>query len=170
MEITIAIIAIIVIVLFIGGVDNNRPVKDWSDEKLLRMHNKLLKASSLEYGANNFEKALELSNKAKEVEEEINKRQQGVNKEINNALDGALSDTERMMKKTEEVFESQKNRLTSLGLSESEIKSKISMRMRQLISFRESELMSNKNINRLEAWEQSIKDVLGYPPENFIDK
>jgi hypothetical protein len=41
MEIVIGIIVIAVIIFVIGGMDNDRPVSEWSDEKLVRMREKL---------------------------------------------------------------------------------------------------------------------------------
>ena len=74
MEIVISVIIIFVVILILGGLDNNRPVKSWSDAKLARMHGKLLRASSASSQAGYFEKASEQSQKAKEVEQEIERR------------------------------------------------------------------------------------------------
>ncbi|WP_019675178.1 hypothetical protein [Arsukibacterium perlucidum] len=62
MEIVIGIIIVVVILFVLGGMDNNRPVKDWSDDKLNRMHPKLMNARQYE--------------KADEVKKEIERRQQ----------------------------------------------------------------------------------------------
>ena len=63
MGVVIVVIIVIVILIFVfGGMDNNRPVKDWTTEKLIRMHPKLLAANQLD--------------KAKEVLEEVERREE----------------------------------------------------------------------------------------------
>lgn len=61
----------LVIVLFIGSLDNARPVSTWSDDKLKRMYGKLLNASSAE---GNREKSAQHFKKAQEVKQELEKR------------------------------------------------------------------------------------------------
>lgn len=70
MEIVIGIIVVLVLVFIFGGMANNRPVQDWSDEKLARMHDKLLHVASLQTPLNKGEHYA----KAKEVENEIKRR------------------------------------------------------------------------------------------------
>jgi len=60
--------------MIIGGIDNNRPVKEWSSEKLERMLPKLQSLASGQMSAGNYEKAKELSDKANEVIAEIGRR------------------------------------------------------------------------------------------------
>lgn len=72
MEILIGIGVVLVLVFIFGGIANNKPVRDWPDDKLIRMHGKLLNASKLQTNSN---KRLELFNKAEEVLNEINRRQ-----------------------------------------------------------------------------------------------
>jgi DNA-directed RNA polymerase subunit F len=69
MEIVLIIIGVFVVVLIIGGISNNKPVSEWSDEKLDRMHGKLLRAAQTERAVGN-------TNKAQEVLTEIGKRMQ----------------------------------------------------------------------------------------------
>jgi hypothetical protein len=55
MEIALVAIAVVAIVIFIvGGMDNNRPVDEWSDEKLARMHEKLVRLASIKIKAGNY--------------------------------------------------------------------------------------------------------------------
>lgn len=60
MEIVIWVVIVIAVIFWLGGLDNNRPVKNWSDDKLIRMHPKLLAARQYE--------------KSQEVKEEIERR------------------------------------------------------------------------------------------------
>lgn len=71
MEVIAIIVVVIVVVLVIGSFDNARPVSEWSDEKLIRMYPKLLRAGNAQ---TNQQKANEHYKKAKEVEQEIKKR------------------------------------------------------------------------------------------------
>lgn len=82
MEILIIVVVVIAVFWIIGGIDNNRPVSSWSDEKLSRMLGKLHHAASAQLNAGNYEKSGEHSNKAKEVEEEIERRKQNRIKEL----------------------------------------------------------------------------------------
>ena len=82
MEVLAVIVVIFVIIWILGGADNNRPVSDWSDDKLLRMHRKLLYAASVQAKANKYEKIMEYTNKAKEVAEEIERRKKIKIKEL----------------------------------------------------------------------------------------
>jgi uncharacterized membrane protein required for colicin V production len=54
MEIVIGIIIIAVIIFIIGGMDNDRPVSEWSDEKLVKMREKLQRAASANMDAGDF--------------------------------------------------------------------------------------------------------------------
>jgi DNA-directed RNA polymerase subunit F len=65
-----------VVLLVIGGISNSKPVSEWSDEKLDRMHGKLLHAAQTERAVGNTEKSIEHTNKAQEVLTEIGKRMQ----------------------------------------------------------------------------------------------
>jgi TPR repeat protein len=76
MEIVLIIIGIVVVILIAGGVDNNRPVSEWSDQKLMRMHGKLLHAARTAQEAGNFAQAQQRADKAAEVEDEIRRRVQ----------------------------------------------------------------------------------------------
>lgn len=74
MEIVLIIVGVFVLLLIFGGIDNNRPVTSWSDDKLLRMHGKLLHAARTAQDAGNMQQAKERTEKAHEVESEIRRR------------------------------------------------------------------------------------------------
>lgn len=82
MEIILIIVVVVVIFLVIGGIDNDRPVSDWSDEKLERMLPKLEYAASAQIQARNLDKHNEHKKKAQEVKDEIEKRKQAKIEEI----------------------------------------------------------------------------------------
>jgi len=65
------VIAIFVVTQVIGAIDNNRPVKNWSNDKLYRMHPKLMRVARLSDG----EKASKFYRRAEEVEQEIGRRE-----------------------------------------------------------------------------------------------
>lgn len=71
MEILIAIVVIVAFFFAFGWLSHNRPVNEWSDEKLTTMYPKLLKASQSE--VNNLKRG-EYDAKAEEVWNEIQKR------------------------------------------------------------------------------------------------
>lgn len=55
MEIALFVILALVVVAFVvGGIDNNRPVSEWSDDKLSRMHGKLLHLAGLKMQAGDY--------------------------------------------------------------------------------------------------------------------
>lgn len=76
MEILISIVILFAIIWILGGIDNNRPVSKWSDEKLNRMYSKLHYASSAQAKAGNYNKSMEHLEKAREVEAEVLRRKQ----------------------------------------------------------------------------------------------
>jgi hypothetical protein len=80
MEIVLVIAVILVIALVIGSMDNNRPVSDWSDEKLLRMH----------------DKSCEHQEKFNEVGEEIKRRQNAAFSQKSGKSASDLSQQEQM--------------------------------------------------------------------------
>lgn len=75
MEIVLGIIVIAVIIFVVGGIDNDRPVSEWSDEKLVRMRVKLQKAASANFDAGNMDSYKKHADKKKEVDDEIVKRE-----------------------------------------------------------------------------------------------
>jgi TPR repeat protein len=78
MEIVIGIIVIAVIIFVIGGMDNDRPVSEWSDEKLVRMREKLQRAASANFDGGNMNSYKKHADKKQEVEDEIFKREKAV--------------------------------------------------------------------------------------------
>lgn len=94
MEIVLIIVGIFVVLLVFGGIDNNRPVESWSDEKLQRMHGKLLHAAGTAQNAGNIQQAKERIEKANEVEIEIRKRMErnSINQKVNEIVNIANSD------------------------------------------------------------------------------
>ena len=77
MEIVIGIVvAIVVIIFMVGGVDNDRPVSKWSDEKLVRMREKLQRAASANFDAGNMNAYKRHTEKKQEVDNEIIKREE----------------------------------------------------------------------------------------------
>ncbi len=75
MEILIGIIVVAVIIFIIGGIDNDRPVSEWSDEKLIRMREKLQRAASANFDAGNMNAYKKHADKKQEVDNEIVKRE-----------------------------------------------------------------------------------------------
>jgi hypothetical protein len=96
MEIVLVIAVILVIALVIGSMDNNRPVSDWSDEKLLRMHDKLNKAANAAFMAKDYNKSGEHQEKFKEVGEEIKRRQNAAFSQKSGKSASDLSQQEQM--------------------------------------------------------------------------
>lgn len=74
MEILIVIIVVVVILFIVGGMDNNRPVSSWSDDKLHRMQEKLSYAGNASANAGQYESAQKHYEKLEEVKAEIEKR------------------------------------------------------------------------------------------------
>lgn len=54
MEIVNCIIVVAIILFIVSGMDNDRPVSEWSDEKLVRMREKLQRAASANFDAGNM--------------------------------------------------------------------------------------------------------------------
>lgn len=80
MEIVLGIIVLAVIVFIAGGIDNNRPVSKWSDEKLVRMREKLQRAANVNFDARNMNTYKKHADKKKEVDDEIVKRERAYQK------------------------------------------------------------------------------------------
>lgn len=76
MEIVLIIVGIVVLLWVIGGLDNNRPVQRWSDEKLERMRGKLLHAARTAREAGNLDQASVRLSKAEEVLQEVRRRKE----------------------------------------------------------------------------------------------
>lgn len=74
MEILIVIVLVIVVLFILGGMDNNRPVTSWSDDKLHRMQAKLSYAGSAAMSAGQYDSAKKHYDKLEEVKAEIEKR------------------------------------------------------------------------------------------------
>lgn len=95
MEIIIAIVLIVAVtaaMLYAGSRDNAKPISSWSDEKLLRMHGKLGRASTAQVNAGmtveNLKKAGEYLAQRTDVEQEIQRRKQKYNdQQINDLAD-----------------------------------------------------------------------------------
>lgn len=168
MEIIIGAIVLIGIVLFLGGLNNNRPVKEWSDDKLMRMHGKLLHTSSMASKANRSDKASELSQKAEEVKNEIIRRQQNIENQYATALDDTFKDLEKMIIKRKEIIESQKDVIATQGITEEEYDNELSKKIIQMITVLEKKYIESHNISQLEAYEKATNEVLNYPTEKFI--
>lgn len=81
MEIVIGIIVIAVIIFVIGGMDNDRPVSEWSDEKLVRMREKLQRAASANFDAGNMDSYKKHADKKQEVDDEIVRREKAFRNE-----------------------------------------------------------------------------------------
>lgn len=77
MELLIIFAVLFFAVLVIGGIDNDRPVSQWSDRKLDRMHGKLLYAAKAKSAVGDHGGAKELISKAEEVLLEIGRRASG---------------------------------------------------------------------------------------------
>lgn len=168
MEIVIGIVVLVVIVLFLGGLDNNRSVEQWSDDKLLRMHGKLLHASNMAYKANRPNKALELSQKAEEVKNEITRREKNIGKQYANALDDSFKDMEKWRIKRKEIIESRKDIIEIQGKSEEEYDEELAKKIIKMTILLEDEYMKSHNLTQLEAYEKANKEILNYPIEKFI--
>ncbi|MEX8503793.1 MAG: tetratricopeptide repeat protein [Leptothrix ochracea] len=80
MEIVIGIIILAIIIFVVGGIDNDRPVSKWSDEKLARMRDKLQRAASLNFDAGNMNAYKKHADKKKEVDDEVVKRERAYHK------------------------------------------------------------------------------------------
>lgn len=50
----IAIVALVIVAFVVGGMDNNRPVSEWSDDKLARMHGKLVHLAGIKMKAGDY--------------------------------------------------------------------------------------------------------------------
>lgn len=74
MEIILIVVGIFTAVMIMGGIDNNRPVKDWSTEKLERMLPKLQRVSHGQKSSGNHEKAEEIDQKIAEIAGEMQRR------------------------------------------------------------------------------------------------
>lgn len=74
MEIILIIAGVIIFIFIIGGISNNRPVEDWSDEKLIRMLPKLQHARSAAMNASNHGHFQRHNEKIEEIEKEIERR------------------------------------------------------------------------------------------------
>lgn len=88
MEIILIVVGVVVLLFVIGGIDNNRPVTSWSDEKLTRMHDKLIHAARTAQAAGNMEQAKSSLDKANEVKLEVQRRTK--DKEMNSKIDEAV--------------------------------------------------------------------------------
>lgn len=86
MEIILGVIVLAIIIFVVGGIDNDRPVSEWSDEKLVRMREKLQKAASANFDAGNMESYKQHSEKKKEVDNEIIKRERSYQEEQTQTL------------------------------------------------------------------------------------
>lgn len=82
------VVAVFVVLLILGGIDNARPVKGWSDAKLMRMHGKLLLAARAAHEAGNMKQVQERMDKASEVEQEIRRRVSDRNQRRSQFLSG----------------------------------------------------------------------------------
>lgn len=89
MEIIILFLGLAFLFWTLSDTGNFRPVSDWSDEKLQRMHKKLLKAAHTSRNVGNHDASKKYSDRAKEVLDEIGKR---VNKRTpENSMNGAIA-------------------------------------------------------------------------------
>lgn len=159
MEIMIVVVIVLVIIFVWGGVDNNRPVKDWSDDKLSRMHGKLIYAATANSKAGNHAKASEHIKKAKEVEEEIENRKQRRIKELgdkqfdfNNTAD--FAELARLM--AEKSFALLQKTMSEYSCSEDRAKEIVSARIDAL-----TKDYMNKGMSEDDAGEKAMKDILG---------
>ena len=75
MEIILGLIVIAIIIFVVGGIDNDRPVSEWSDEKLVRMREKLENAASANFDAKNMVSYKKHTDKKKKINNEIIKRE-----------------------------------------------------------------------------------------------
>ncbi|WP_028672383.1 hypothetical protein [Saccharospirillum impatiens] len=159
MEIIIGIVVVVVIIMFFGGIDNNRPVTSWSNDKLERMHGKLLYAASAQAKAGNFQKSEEHSRKAQEVEQEIERRKQARIKELgektfdpNNTSDFAEL-TKIMAEKSLQLLN---KTMSENSCTEDEAKEIVSQRIETLASEYVMEGMNDED-----AKQKAISKILG---------
>ena len=168
MEIILGIVVIVVIIFIISSIDNNRPVSDWSDEKLHRMHGKAIRASSAAYRAGQSGQGKIYSEKADEISAEINKRQRSIEESLQNALSNSFNDIEKLNKKRKEVYLALKESLDQQGISEEAFDTALDTTMRKMMLFFENEYVEKGNMSQIEAIEKSIETVLNLPPSKFI--
>ncbi len=159
MEVLVVVVVIFVIIWILGGADNNRPVSDWSDDKLLRMHGKLLYAASAQAKADNYEKMMEHTNKAKEVAEEIERRKKIKIKELgektfDNMTTQEFSELSRLM--AEQSLNLIKTTMQKHLCSEEEAMEKISNKIEAL-----TKDYMEQGLNKEDASEKAMQVILG---------
>ncbi len=168
MEIIIGIIILVVMVFVISAIDNSRPVSDWSDEKLYRMHDKAIRASSAAYSVGQVEQGKIYSDKADEISAEINKRKNNIEKALQNSLSSSFDDVKKLSKKRKEVYLFLKESLDKQEISEETFDEALATAMHKMMIFFENEYVEKYNMPRIEAVEKSIETVLNLPPSEFI--
>ena len=132
MEIALIIAGIIIFIFIIGGMSNNRPVEDWTDEKLIRMLPKLQHARSTAMNVSNHEQAKGQDDKIKEVEAEIGRRVESV---INRNKDKPLKEIS----------------MNLMSQGKSEQAAMVAQLMSNKTNEKLAEIQSSKNCSREEA-------------------
>ncbi len=92
------VVGIAIFAFVFGTMDNNRPVANWSSDKLHRMHLKLLKAANAQFKLGNYADSTKYSDKAKEVDAEIKRRGQLLLELVTNVVKDATVATAKLKK------------------------------------------------------------------------